>query len=368
MAEPGRTEAPTAKRKEDARKKGQVSRSTDFNGAVILLTAALLLRWIAPGILDGLKATTKGYLSLLSSSAPTLAGTSTMALEVILQIFSGLAPFALSLLAMGLLANYLQIGFLFTFEPLTPKITNLNPANGFKRIFSRRSGVEFLKAILKVGIVGGVAFWTLSSQFNRLVPLLSHSIEDSVLTVAEIAFLLMIRIAVVLFVLGFFDLLYQRFEYLDGLKMTKQEVKDEYKQMEGDPLIRARIQRIRNEQARRRMITDIKEADVVVTNPTHYAVALRYSRGEDSAPVVLAKGARRLALKIREEAKRYRIPIVEDPPLAQTLFRSAEIGQPIPENLYSAVAEVLAHVYRAPEKEPSAGGGSSPYGAPEGAV
>jgi flagellar biosynthetic protein FlhB len=231
--------------------------------------------------------------------------------------------------------------------PLKPKLSNINPASGFKRLFSRRSLVELTKSIIKLGVIAMVSYLTLRGRITEeLVPLMGMSVWEIISYIASVSYLIMLRVVLIMAVMAVLDFLYQRWEYEDSLKMTKQEVRDEYRQMEGDPLIKGHIRRLQLEYSRKRMMLDIPDADVVVTNPIHYAVALRYKRDLDPAPVVLAKGARLLAERIKEIASQSGIPVVENQELARALYKNAEVGVAIPEDLFSSVAEVLAYVYR----------------------
>jgi len=257
-----------------------------------------------------------------------------------------LVPIVVPILGVGMLANLVQIGFLFTPQPLTPKLDRLNPVTGFKRLFSRRSLVELVKGILKLIIVGYVAYLTIRGEYKDIFPLIDQDIGQIAAFVGGVTFRTGIRTALALLVLALFDYAFQRWEYERELRMTKREVKDELKQAEGDPQVRSRIRSIQLRIARQRMMKAVPEADVVITNPVSLAVALRYSPEAMSAPTVVAKGARLMAEKIREVAERHGVPIVVNPPLAQGLYRSVEVGMEIPYEFYQVVAEILAYVYR----------------------
>ncbi len=350
MAEPGKTEKATPRRREEARKKGTIARSTEFNSTLILLGLVLLLRLAAGSIYQALHEAVAGRFASLAVAPPLLDDINVFSLGVIMDVARVVGPIALTALIVGLAANFIQVGFLFTVAPITPKVSNLNPTSGFKRLFSRRSLVELLKSIMKLVIIGMVSYLTLRGRIEELIPLMGLSVWEIISYIAGISYLIMLRVVLVMVVMAALDFLYQRWEYEDSIKMTKQEVRDEYKQMEGDPLIKGHIRRLQLEYSRKRMMLEIPEADVVVTNPVHYAIALRYKRDVDPAPVVLAKGARLLAERIKELAREAGVPIVENPELARALYRSAEIGGTIPEDLFSSVAEVLAYVYRLNQK------------------
>ncbi len=346
MAEPGKTEKATPRRREVARKKGTVVRSTELNSTIALLALVVLFRFGAESIYQALHRAVAGRFAGLAAPLMTLEDVDVFALGVIIDIARVVAPIALTTLVVALAANLIQVGFLFTTSPITPKISNMNPVNGFKRLFSRRSLVDLLKSIMKIAVIGMVTYLTLRGRIEELVPLMGLSVWEIMKYIAGISYLVMLRVAMVLVVLAILDYFYQRWEYEDSLKMSKSEVRDEYKQMEGDPLIKSRIRRLQLEYARKRMMLEIPEADVVVTNPVHYAVALRYRRDVDPAPMVVAKGARLLAERIKEKARDANVPIVENQELARALYKGAEVGGTIPEELFSSVAEVLAYVYR----------------------
>jgi flagellar biosynthetic protein FlhB len=261
------------------------------------------------------------------------------------QLFLILAPVLAGILVVSLLVNYMQVGVLFTVKPLTPKFSNLNPAEGFKKLFSQRTLVEGLKTVLKISLVSYMAYATIKSSLPDLIPAMDMANADSLQFIGSLTMKVMTRILGVLFILAILDLAYQRWFFHDSLKMTRQEVRDELRQSEGDPLIKARIRQIQREMARRRMFEAVPRADVVVTNPTHVAVALEYKENM-RAPKVVAKGERVVAERIKEQARLHNIPVVENPPLARALFKSCPVGADIPGDLYETVAEVLAFVFR----------------------
>jgi flagellar biosynthetic protein FlhB len=266
-----------------------------------------------------------------------------------------LAPLFLLLVLVGLLSNVAQFGVLFTSAPITPKLENLSPAAGFRRIFAARTAVDMVKAFLKVGIVAWVAWTVLASSFRQVQLQAVQSVGGAFSGAAGLAFSLGFKVVMALLALAVLDYLYQRWEFSRSLRMTRQEVRDELKQLEGDPLVKARIRQLQREVTRRRMISEVPRADVVITNPVHLAVAIRYDPGKSRAPQVVAKGARLLAERIKEVARAHRVPLYEDAPLAQSLF-ALPAGAELPFTLYSAVAQVLAFVYHtnAREKERAA--------------
>lgn len=341
-----KTEPATPKKRADARKKGQVASSQEIPASFILLF--VFLSFFALG----------GYYKerLFRIFGNTLESDLTMVLTAdslmyllskwMTEVALMLAPiFAISLIV-GIASNYFQFGFLFTMKPLQPSLNKINPINGFKNMFSSRSLVEFVKTLLKLAIVGIIVFTTIWGERGTIV-ILDHSTPEHVLAfAAELTLLLGVKIAALLVVLAFFDFLYQRYMHEKSLKMSKQDIKDERKNADGDPLIKSKIRQKQMSAAVKRMMQDVPKADVVITNPTHYAVAIQYDASKMEAPVVLAKGADYVALKIREIAKEHGITTMENKPLARALFDRVEIGQSIPADLFQAVAEVLAYIYK----------------------
>lgn len=345
-----RTESATPKRREDARKRGQVARSIEVNTAVVLLGAWGLINLFGPGMAGRLL----GFARALWESGPTQdwspEGLRQLLLRTLWTVVLVGGPIALGGMLLGVAANLVQVGLLFTLEPLTPNFGRLNPLEGFKRIFSRRSLVELVKSLLKMGLVGYVAYQTVSGDLGRFPSLMQVGLPAAIEFVLGLISRLLLTVGLLMLVLAISDYLYQRFEYEVSLRMTKQELKEEFKNIEGNPEIRAKIRQKQREMARRRMMADVPKADVVVTNPTHFAVALAYSQGQMGAPKVLAKGQGLVALRIREIAKEHQVPVVENKPLARELHKVVEVGQEIPNNLYQAVAEVLAFVYQLKKK------------------
>jgi len=247
----------------------------------------------------------------------------------------------------------MQVGVLFTIQPLTPKLSKISPIAGFQRLFSRRSLIEFVKSMLKLTVIAWLGYEGVKSALPQLIPAMDMQGAEAIKFVGELTSNILTRIIIALLVIAALDFLYQRWEYGESLKMSKQEIKDEFRQAEGDPMIKARIRQIQREMARRRMFESIPKATVVITNPTHVAVALEYKDGMQS-PVVLAKGERVIAEKIKEVARKHNVPIVENPPLARTLLKQCPVGAPISPDLFEAVAEVLAFVYRMNRKKSGA--------------
>jgi flagellar biosynthetic protein FlhB len=346
-----KTEEPTQKRLEDARLEGNVPRSVELSSTMILLTGVLGIYFL--GSMMWRRMEEVGYFFFnnavdLEINLESVTEFTKAAVYFLIQVTG---PLFLLLIVVGVISGIAQSGPNFTLKPLQPKASKLNPLKGLKRTFaSSRALVELLKSLLKVVIVTGLSAWTINGMFADYILLLDQEVGQFFLYLMKQIFLLSLRIALVLMIIAILDYLWQRYQHIKNLRMSRQEVKDERKQQEGDPVIKSRIRAIQMEMARRRMMQAVKEADVVVTNPTSLAVALKYSQEEMNAPVVIAKGARLVAEKIKEIARANDIPIVENKPLAQILYKTVELGMEIPAQLYRAVAEVLAYVYRLKKK------------------
>jgi flagellar biosynthetic protein FlhB len=341
-----RTIPATPRRREEARRKGQVAKSREVNSALMLLAGLAALSLLGPRLLQGIGETFGLFIAAPTYQNITGGEAVAVLLFILQRFFIILAPFLAIMVVVAVLVNILQVGFLMSSEALSPKWERIDPIAGLKRMFSKRSLMELLKSLLKIGVVGYVCYRTLRQAVPDLATLTDRSIGDIFAFLGDVGFKIGINAGIVLIVIAIIDYAFQRYEYEQSIKMTMQEFKQEMREMEGDPMVRARIRSVQREMARRRMMEAVPQAEVVVTNPTHYAVALQYRPEEMDAPRIVAKGQRLIAQKIREVALEHGIPIVEDPPLAQALFKSVDIGQPIPEKLYRAVAEVLAYVYR----------------------
>jgi flagellar biosynthesis protein FlhB len=341
-----KTEAPSEKRRGEARQKGTVAKSTEINSVVVLLAGLILLKIFGPWMMKEMGACLSGFFGSVSNKEMDLTRVVTMTSSSLLLMLRILLPVVVGILIVGVVANLMQIGFLFTVQPLIPNLSKINPVSGFGRLFSGRSLVEAVKNIFKLVIIGSVAYWTVMAEFSKIMLLADASVGTIVAFTAATAYKIVFRVALVLIVLAVLDYAYQRYEHEKRLKMTKQEVKEEHKQMEGDPQVKSRVRSLQREMARRRMIQEVPKATVVVTNPTHLAIALRYEPKEKDAPVVLAKGKRLVAERIKQIAAENGVPIIEDKPLARAMYDKAEVGFPIPAEFYTAVAEVMAYVYR----------------------
>jgi flagellar biosynthetic protein FlhB len=345
-----KTEQATPRRREEARRKGQVFKSTDLNAAIIMVAGSAAVYLTYPCIIQSLQDFTSLYLLERAHEEFTIQYIYGLLLEVLFILAKIGLPIMAACFVAALLITYLQVGFVFSGEPLTPKLERLNPVQGFQRIFSKRALVELVKSLLKVAVTGWIVYTVIRKYYYVFPRFVDMELIATLQALGQIIFEMAMKVGVVFVIIGVLDYLYQWFEHEKTLKMSKYDVKQEYKETEGDPLIRSRQRQIQREVAMRRMMAEVPKADVIITNPTHFAVALRYEVDIMDAPVVIAKGQDYMAAKIREIADEYGIMIVENPLLARTLYNSVEIGQEVPEELYHAVAEVLAFVYRQKKK------------------
>lgn len=339
-----KTEEPTDKRRADARKKGQVGRSQEISGAFVLLTGFFLLKLLGASIAQDIEAYTIQIYGHLNQTVDT---------ETVMQLFIDAAlvliktafPVMLSIMLIGLGINLFQVGINFTMEPLEFKLDNLNPINGFGRIFSKRSLVELLKSLLKILIIGAFLYSFLSDEVMHMPEFIYLDLGSSMARMGELIFSLAFQIIAVYLVMAVADYAYQKWQTTQDLKMSKEDIKEEMKQTEGDPQIKSKIRQKQRQMAMARMMKEVPKADVIVTNPTHFAVALQYEKGMQ-APKVIAKGQDLVAQRIKQIAREAKVTIVENKPLARALYASVEIGGAVPPELYQSVAEVLAYVYR----------------------
>lgn len=344
-----RTEDPTPKRKQEARKKGTVAKSTDLTGAITLMAATLA----APSVFGGIAQTAIPALYKQLSNAPKDVTPFSMmgfAQGVAAPWLGGTFALLMVLMVVGLVANVGQVGLLFTAEPMSPKLEKINPMAGAKRMFSRRAAMEGAKALAKLGIFAWIAFTAISSDWQKMSGLVWMDPASAAAVLGGVLHGLMLKIAFVWLIIASIDYFFQRKEVEKQIKMTKQELKQEMKEQEGSPEIKSAQFQKRRQLLKGGMAKQLQEADVLVTNPTHFAVAIKYERNSLHAPVVLAKGQDHLALKMRAIAAGIDLPIVENKPLARALYKQCEPGDFIPRDLFGPVAEVLAYVYRSVKK------------------
>ncbi|NIQ00939.1 MAG: flagellar biosynthesis protein FlhB [Nitrospinaceae bacterium] len=342
-----KTEEPSAKRIQDAEEKGNFAHSREVTSAFVLLAAILAFAMAGSLSTRQMMGTWHNLFSQAHAVQFNLEDLRKLLEWVMKNSFTILSPILFSILVGGLIANLVQTGGIrFSLHPLLPRFHKLNPLNGFKRLFSRTALMELFKSIFKVTLISLIAFFTIKGRFDEIPPMMGLSVGQILVFMGKVGLEIMIKVLIAMIFLAFIDYLFQRFTYLRNLRMTKQEVKDERKDTEGNPQIKQRVRNVQMEMMKRRMMAAVPEADVVVTNPTHISVAIQYDQQNFDAPVVVAKGKGVVAEKIRELAREHDIPVVEDKPLARLLYQTVEIGQMIPSNLYKAVAEILAYVYR----------------------
>lgn len=347
-----KTEDATPKKLKEARKEGQVAKSKELGLGVSLLMVFLLLKfWVG-----NLGTQFMDLFGLIYDKIPDftsmVAGKISTADYMILfrgamlQMLLMMLPFAGAALVVGFVVEIYQVKWSPTAKPLKPKLSKMNPVNGFKKLFSMNALVELLKAIVKIALIVYVVYTTLKEEWGNLFILYDMPIEQAIALMGDLISNLGIKISIIYLIFAFADLLYQKWKFKEDMKMSKQEVKDEYKQTEGDPKIKGKIRQRMMQASQRRMMQDLPKADVVITNPTHFAVAIKYDAQLYEAPYVVAKGCDHLAAKIKEVAKESHVEIVENKPLARMLYYNVELGAMIPPELYKAVADILAMVYK----------------------
>ena len=341
-----KTEEPTPKRKREAREKGQVAKSQELNQAFTLLASFSILYILFSSMMDDLMMKVTDYLTFDSVVLLTKANAYEILMETIIFVVSLVAPVMIAAAVMGIIINFSQVGPLFTGESIKPKLENINIIKGFKKIFSLKSLVEMVKAVLKIIIIAVIAYIFIKNSIMDLVTMTEQGLNPALMMIAEIIFKTAIAIIIFLIGVGIFDFAYQKWEHKKNLKMSKYEVKQERKEMEGDPQLKQRRREKQRQMSLNRMMSAMEESDVIITNPTHIAVALKFDIEDMEAPKVVAKGEGYVAIKIKEKAQELDIEIVENKPLARSLNKICEIGDLIPEELFEAVAEILAYVYK----------------------
>lgn len=346
-----KTEPATAKKLKDARDEGQVAKSKELSAAIDLIALFLVLKifisYIGENLLSMFPVIYNKMPDIINDSAGGMSifSATTVVNNVMLVILKVLAPVFIVGIMCCILINVFQVGWKVTTKPMKPKASKINPLSGFKRIFSKDSLFELLKSIAKIALIIYVAYTSIKDHQNELFLLYDIPLMQVIILIGNIVIDAGFQISLVYLVVGIVDWLYQKHKFKEDMKMTKQEVKDEYKNTEGNPEIKSRQRSKMRETSQRRMMQDLPTADVVITNPTHLSVAIKYDADQNSAPVVIAKGEDYLAMKIREIAKENNIEIVENKPLARMLYANVDVGAEVPPELYQAVAEVLAFVY-----------------------
>ncbi len=346
-----RTEAPTDKRRSESRNKGNVTKSTEVTSVLVLLSGLLLLKFFGPWMMRHIVAYVQEMVQMIAHPQADMGFAINITVKAIEAVCYISWPVCIGVMIVGLSANLLQVGILFTLQPLVPKLEKLNLISGLGRLVGLRSVVELFKSVFKLAIIGFVGYITVRGEFGKFIGLCDTSVGAIFMFMLAVSFKVILRIALVFLVIAILDYAYQRYEHEKGLKMTKQEIKEEHRQSEGDPQIKSRVRALQREMARRRMMQEVPKATVVVTNPTHIAIAMRYEPGEMDSPKVIAKGKRLIAEQIKKLAIEAGVPIVEDKPLARAMYDKVNVGDEIPVEFFSAVAEILAYVYRLRKKE-----------------
>jgi flagellar biosynthetic protein FlhB len=341
-----KTEDPTPKKLEEARKKGQVPMSREVNNWVMIFAATLVVLAMGPGMMSDLAVLLRSYIEQSHDMPEVPGGMQFAVVEALREVLVIIALPMLFLLAAAFIGPFIQVGPLFAPEIIKMDMSKISPMKGLSRLFSVKSIMEFVKGLLKLCIVSYVGYLILKPYFGTLEHMVGLPIPLAMDEMKILTTKLMIGLLFVLFIIATLDLVYQRYEHMKKMRMTKQELKDEYRQSEGDPHVKAKLRQLRQEKARARMMQAVPTADVVITNPTHYSVALKYDPDKNEAPIVVAKGVDDLALRIRETAKEHNVIILPNPPLARVLFETVEVDDVVPSEHYKAVAEIISYVFK----------------------
>lgn len=345
-----RTETATAKRRNDFREKGQVAQSKEVTTACLFTLSLLMWFFYLRPFWENLQQLYVISLMRLRDFQVTSPDAVALAWTTGITFAKLLWPIFLLTLVVGFVSSFLQVGPLLSTKVFKPDINKFNPIKGMKKFVSKRSAVELVKSLAKIALVTYVAYLTVANEFDAAMTLGMLELNQTLIFLARAVSLVMVKTCAIMIVLAFLDFAFTRYEMEQKMKMTKQEVKEEHKDTEGNPLVKSRIRSLQIQQARRRMMAEVPKADVVITNPTHLSIAISYERESMDAPQIIAKGADHLAFRIREIAREHKIPVIENKPLARALYKQ-EIGDQIPEELFTAVAEVLAYVYRLKNKK-----------------
>ena len=341
-----KTEKATPRKRSEARKKGQVAKSREIPSVAVLLAGLSTLYVFGTYMYNHITSLMQDTFSMITAPNLNLSEFLTLSHIIVERFIVMVLPLMIAVFVTALLSNVMQVGWLLSWEAVTPKLSKLDPIKGMQKLFSKQTLMELFKSLAKLALVGAIAYLTVKGETDRLPALADMEVQAILLYILKIAFKIFIRVSMAMIFLAVLDYAFQKWQFEQQLKMTKQEVKEEFKRAEGDPLVKSRIKSIQYEVAKRRMMQEVPKADVVVTNPVHLAIALRYQSAEMSAPKVLAKGAGGIAERIKILAREHDIPIVENKELAQNLYKIVAIGNEVPSTLYQAVAEVLAYVYQ----------------------
>lgn len=351
FAKEEKTEEATPKKKSEARKKGQVARSKDVGLAITMVTCTLVILLLSSMIVGNLKDTMIYFLQSGMLQDINKMSIKSIVITILLKAGLCILPVVIPIMIAGIVASLMQTGFLLTGEPLKPKFSKLNPISGFKNMFSKKSFVDLLKNLAVVTVIGFIGFLYVRENYDKILQISNTYLPSLGGQVQDLVVGIFFQVSLVLVIIAAADYFVQfRFHQKD-LRMTKQEIKEEYKQMEGDPQIKSKIKQKQREMATRRMMASVADATVVITNPTHLSIALKYEEGNNEAPKVVAKGADLVALKIKEVAKENDVPIMENKPLARMIYEQVDIDREVPQEMYQAVAEILAMVYKLKNKK-----------------
>lgn len=350
-SEQERTEEATQQRRDDFRRRGQIAQTRELAPVLSLLGFALAFALMGSFFMQQMMGSYKSVYDYITPGELSKDSLFAMLTHLGVSTFFVLGPIFLLCFIFSMASSVLQVGFLVSEDAISPNFEKINPLEGFKRLFSWRSLIEGAKSLLKLAVISFAAYKVLAGTID-VIPKLVYLAPGEILTFSgQKIFDIMIGVGVILMLIAISDYFIQRYQLEEQMKMTKQEIRDEMKTREGDPLIKARIRKIQKEVSQRRMMADVPKADVIITNPTHIAIALKYAPEKYAAPILLAKGQDHVATRIREMATEHNIPIVENKPLARTMFKTVEVGQVIPRELFAAVAEILAYVFRMKRKK-----------------
>lgn len=341
-----KTEPATEKRREDAIQRGNVAKSQDLGSVIVLLTGFLMLRYYGPQMYGMCGEYMRYCFSQTIFTELDLPETLIILNQFILTLLKIMTPFMLAIVLTSIASNVFQTGFLFRFEPLIPDLDRLNPVSGLQNVFSWKMIAELVKSILKIVVVSYIPYTTMRSEIPMLIRFVKLDPTAAMVILLKIIFTMAIKIILILLVLALADYAFQKWRHEENIKMSKEEIKEEYKQREGDPKVKQKIREKQRQASSKRMMEEVPKATVVVTNPTHIACALKYDPQNDNAPTLVAMGAGLIARRIKDIALEHNVPIIENKPLARQLYKMLEIGDEIPSDLYAAVVEILAQVYR----------------------
>ena len=352
MAADEKTEAATPRKRREERKKGNVFQSNDIINAASILILFVILRFTMPSIYEYFIGNLREFLGYVGTTDTLTVAFAIKIIELIaLGIFTVAGPVMLCAMVVGIVASGAQTRFIFALDPLKPKFSRLNPLSGIKKMFSMRTFIELFKSMLKLVVIGAVFYSEFSVVYQSSINLMYKDVTTAIVEILTAIFNIVLKLCIAFVVIAAFDFLYQWWDHERNIKMTKQEIKEEYKHTEGDPQIKGRIKEMQRKMSNQRMMQEVPKADVVVRNPTHFAVALKYDIDKNRAPVVVAKGQDYVAFKIIDIAKANDVPMIENKPLARALYKEVEIGWEIPPEHYSVMAEILAWVYSLKKKK-----------------